>query len=470
MSYYVEPNNWTANIPSTITSNDGVFRFPINIDSAYDPAAGCMKDFEAEYRCGRNDGELKSLNVEKEALGKTAIFNCENEYKLCNSLKLVLDNNGELKLLNGENQELWNKFNESQIPESIEVDKYKATNGKTGVNFLKSGEFLGPGEWIGSTNGKYRLIMDGEGSSKHLKVVYNRSACDKNTGPPEDAANLYTIPISNKNKLGSLGFINSEGQLQVYSDDMISEYTSSYTPMGGYNITGNNLNTDVNSSRIATIDECQTKCSEYNENTNSDKCAGFVYKGDEEKCYLKSQETLYGISEKRIINDNYQYYLRTKGINNSDVSCHNRVQDYQFGVTDEWDSFTKGSKMTPTTKCGLANYTEAERNASESKYNTLQNELSTGGVVERINKLDTTYSAIGRRLNNVKKSLKTTFSELTDTRKNLKDWSGDQLKQLNAMNEDRDLNMLSENYRHIMWSILAIVIIIGTIKMTKKSV
>ena len=73
-------------------------------------------------------------------------------------------------------------------------------------------------------------------------------------------------------------------------------------------------------------------------------------------------------------------------------------------------------------------------------------------------------------MNGVKNLLKNTFSDLTNSRKDLKDWSGDQLKQLNAMNEDRDLNMMSENYKHIMWSILAIVIIIGTIKMTKKAV
>ena len=73
-------------------------------------------------------------------------------------------------------------------------------------------------------------------------------------------------------------------------------------------------------------------------------------------------------------------------------------------------------------------------------------------------------------MNSVKNLLKNTFSDLTNSRKDLKDWSGDQLKQLNAMNEDRDLNMMSENYKHIMWSILAIVIIIGTIKMTKKAV
>jgi len=126
--------------------------------------------------------------------------------------------------------------------------------------------------------------------------------------------------------------------------------------------------------------------------------------------------------------------------------------------------------MTPSTKCGLANYTEAERTDLDGKYNKLHDDISNEGVVERINELDAKHNTLTGRLNSVKNLLKNTFSDLTNSRKDLKDWSGDQLKQLNAMNEDRDLNMMSENYKHIMWSILAIVIIIGTIKMTKKAV
>jgi hypothetical protein len=41
------------------------------------------------------------------------------------------------------------------------------------------------------------------------------------------------------------------------------------------------------------------------------------------------------------------------------------------------------------------------------------------------------------------------------------------LEQLNAQEEDRDLNMVSQNYKHMLWSILAIIIMLGTIKATK---
>ena len=56
---------------------------------------------------------------------------------------------------------------------------------------------------------------------------------------------------------------------------------------------------------------------------------------------------------------------------------------------------------------------------------------------------------------------------MQESRRELGDWTGEQLKQLNAMNEDRDLNRISQNYKHILWSILAIIIIIAAIRITR---
>jgi hypothetical protein len=150
--------------------------------------------------------------------------------------------------------------------------------------------------------------------------------------------------------------------------------------------------------------------------------------------------------------------------------------------------------MTPTTKCGLANFVEKESNqiAADlpSIYNDLEYKDTTGKVAKNIkfkdmsgntplinaNKnsfkywyesLQDKYATLKSQLFNTKNSTEATFAELQDSRQNLADWTGEQLQNLTAMNEDRDLNMMSQNYRHIMWSILAIIIIIGTMKFTK---
>jgi hypothetical protein len=82
-------------------------------------------------------------------------------------------------------------------------------------------------------------------------------------------------------------------------------------------------------------------------------------------------------------------------------------------------------------------------------------------------KLKEKYKNLINRITNTNTNIKTKFNDLKNTKKELADWSGEQLQNLEAMDADTDLNMMSQNYRHIMWSILAIMIIITTIKLRK---
>ena len=41
---------------------------------------------------------------------------------------------------------------------------------------------------------------------------------------------------------------------------------------------------------------------------------------------------------------------------------------------------------------------------------------------------------------------------------------------VSAMNEDSDIQMITENYKYMLWSILAIVIIFGTMKTFRKKI
>jgi hypothetical protein len=149
--------------------------------------------------------------------------------------------------------------------------------------------------------------------------------------------------------------------------------------------------------------------------------------------------------------------------------------------------------MTPDTLCGLANYVADERTQVAAElpnvYNNLQYKDNAGNVrnysyADAKTKASTAsksgfkywyeslqdkYAIMKNQLFNTNTTIDSKFNELQSSRKNLADWTGEQLQNLTAMNEDRDLNMMSQNYRHIMWSILAILIIIGTIKLTKSS-
>jgi hypothetical protein len=295
----------------------------------------------------------------------------------------------------------------------------------------------------------------------------------------KEATRAYTIPDINNKDIGKVAYVNYEGQLQLYPDTNMTKYDKNFENIGNYNINGAFLGTALNAS---SIEACKTSCLN---NGDTQKCAGFVFDTTAARCQLLDK-TLN--TKQRIIDPNYQYYIRQKGVKGQDVSCPTEVVN---DTTSFWNGMVYNStNMTPTSKCGLAKFTENERAKVEATlptvYDNLQYKDKNGKVLDikyptavtdpNVRKtgfkywyesLESKYSQLKNNIFNTNASIDATFTELQESKQNLADWSGEQLQNLSAMNEDRDLNMMSQNYRHIMWSILAILIIIATMKMTK---
>ena len=149
--------------------------------------------------------------------------------------------------------------------------------------------------------------------------------------------------------------------------------------------------------------------------------------------------------------------------------------------TTEWNAFTKGDNMVPTTynsdgsvlsqgtKCGLENAPglTGERAALASSLNNLSQFTDNGSPSYIPKTLYNYYQRLKNSLFENKTQLLDSLTELDQSRKGVEDWSGEQGEQLDALIEDRELNMESQSYKHIMWSILAILIIIAIIKLVK---
>ena len=181
-------------------------------------------------------------------------------------------------------------------------------------------------------------------------------------------------------------------------------------------------------------------------------------------CQLKNKNVY---QSARIINNDYEYQLRNRKVNN-DVSCPQEVttEDSSF-----WQNSTKSSDpMSSTTKCGLAAYTDAERKAVAAEETKLTTAVDTD-YKSMVNTLRDKYKLLKNHLLSTDTDTETAGENLKNKREELGLAMGDkktnEYNQLQAMNEDTDLNMMSQNYRHIMWSILAIVIIIATMKIAK---
>jgi hypothetical protein len=305
--------------------------------------------------------------------------------------------------------------------------------------------------------------------------------------PDTDATRLYTIPPVFRENVGKAGHVNNQGQLQLYPNSMIS-YNNNYQQIGNFKSRGAIFKSLSGSSIV----DCQDACTSgiYSGGTgDTQQCAGFVFDTTNAMCNLLDN-TMY--QKQVLIKPDSNYYAREKGIINQDISC---PADISIESTEFWNNINKNSTpMSPSTKCGLANYTQNQRNQVKSdlpivnsnvqyedesgnlsndiKYDdvksnpTLYNK-NKNGFKYWMDSLTDKYNKLTNGLFNTKASLKSKMEELEESKKNKADWTGEQLQNLQAMTEDRDLNMMSQNYRHILWSILAIIIIIGTMKMTK---
>jgi hypothetical protein len=372
-------------------------------------------------------------------------------------------------------------------------------------NYLLSGQFLSVGQWIGSPSGTCRLMMGSPDSPHSLQVVKTVLNCNSldatvastgagsgiigsSTANPKidpKAARLYTIPSIHSENIGKVGYVNNYGQLQLYPDTMTA-YDETFHQTGNYRVAaGAELGPAF---KTTDIDSCKTACLTGAGDTQ--KCAGFVFDSTAVMCQLLNK-SMY--TKNRIIDPNSRYFSREKNVDGQHGSC---PTDINLQSGSFWnDYYTTGSEdMSPDTKCGLAKFTSNERDTVASDvpvvYDNLQYKDKDGNVQKNIKHRDLTgnvallnknkngfrymyetlqdkYQKLTSRLFNTNSSIKSKFAELEDSRKNLSDWTGEQLQNLEAMNEDRDLNMMSQNYRHIMWSILAILIIITTMKLTK---
>ena len=336
-------------------------------------------------------------------------------------------------------------------------------------NYQKHGRATGPCTDLGTawTNHVYQI---------------NGTTVNENT----DAARLYTIPTIFNENIGKAGYVNDLGQLKLYPDTMTS-YGNKFDEIGNYSSAGGVLASFGNS----TLEECQTKCSNgsYPDGSNDkQKCAGFVF--DTTGAMCKILDKTLG-QQQRIIKPTARYFARQKGIIGQDISCPADVTIQGSGF---WNSTQKVSDMSTATKCGLANFVENERTKVRSELpevmKNIQYKDADGNLSEAIKyadisgnavlldknkngfkywfeRLQDKYNILTGNLFSTKDSIKNKMDELEESKKDLADWTGEQLQNLQAMTEDRDLNMMSQNYRHILWSILAIIIIIGTLKMTK---
>jgi len=475
--YYVEQNNWSSNIQNALASTrNGELNVTVG-NGGTDPAPGCaLKTFSAIYKCGASDVEK---TIEKEnAAGKNVRFDCKDSYDKCNGLKLTLGDDGVLILSDSANPELWKSETPKWGEKPLKTEQYVATKGKYGVPYLVPGQFLEVGEFMGSPSGTCYLMMaenkdeDGKVVSRALQVMYNVLGCDDDTKTPiapidKNSSKLYNLDWKNRGLVGKMGYVNEFGQLKEYSEENANLFTygNAYEKIGDeMGFYGGDIEDNITAANAA---ECEKKCSA----STTTPCVGFVYDTSGNRCELK-KDTIYSAGN-RFIHPTSSFYMRTRELNKNllDNSC---PADALTGSIDDWTSFStangnllNGVVDTSKQKCGLGKYTEKERAQkiqADSRLDTFKEQ-----ILSNLTKMKSEYKSLKRKLLGGKIQFSKVASGLQQSRKAAGDWTGKQLKQLESMDEDRHLNMRSQNFKYVLWTILAILLILATFLLMKKN-
>jgi len=211
---------------------------------------------------------------------------------------------------------------------------------------------------------------------------------NKNNIGNNEALAIYELEGISENlvkDIGKVGYVDFRSKLHEYPENMI-KLGNSYENVPNYDSVGNDLKkfTNVNA------ENCKNECNKV------DDCYGFVYNRNNNSCFIKNKN-MYpkGL---RIANNNTDIYIRNKNVNNN-KSCNKKVTNVDVKA---WNGFTKDSKMTMETLCGLGK--ALDNNTIKNEIAELEDELKilAKKIKDEMKKLSNTDESLVNELENDK--------------------------------------------------------------------
>ena len=335
---------------------------------------------------------------------------------------------------------------------------YSVAKSKYGMTFIKNDQVLNKGDWIVSSDGKLLLIMQNDGN---LVLYTFKINCAKGTG--NNNKNYYGGNLANavydigsigiKSNMGQLGYVDADSQLHKYPNSNIT-YSNTYSSViQNTNIQGNDI-PGAALNNMSDITKCMNACNKYS------NCNAFVYDttGPYPVCFPKK------VSENAIYSPNtfkptvgMTTYIRDKKPVSSPLGTDNAVNNIDSIAYQNYGN--QGGVMQK--KYGLANIIsvhEQHLSQLQDKLNLLSSQLNNNVKNIQGNILKTTEGFEG-----IKKNPKDAFlqSQLINNKINKVNKNNNELDNILR---DANIKILQENYSYMLWSILALGVVITTIK------
>ena len=296
-----------------------------------------------------------------------------------------------------------------------------------------------------STNGGSGIV---DNSSCPISGQYNMGG---QTSSGDVTYAYYNTNNANNSNLAQSYHINDNLEANLIPSNMLQSGVvntqDEFQLMEGYSSYGSTISTGTYTS----IENLKKLCRQ------TEGCVGFQTSGN--SYWLKSNGMWPYNNDVRIKDSNYNLYIRKPSIS-LNSSCSSKI----YPMSQNQFNYTIGPEMTPTTTCGLGTISTRDQQAIKVEYSKLLKLLDEmKHKISELSKLDTAlnnkllkeYNVLKDRL----KKYERTYSQISaETGLSTMD---------TAMNEDSELNMLSNNKQYIIWSILALGLTFGLTKIMK---
>jgi hypothetical protein len=318
--------------------------------------------------------------------------------------------------------------------------KYVAAKGKYGKNYISVGSTLSAGDFVGSNDGTTYLLMQQDGNLvlyTSQDTINCSKMCDGNMGGGVGANAVYDVEsVGFANNVGKIGYVDDDGNLSEYPASL-KGFTNKYIKFNDSDSPGNNIGTLTSNTTNAA---CSTKC-----NTTT-TCAGYVYDNNAKTCAIKNS-SVYPKTPK-ISSKNVELYVREPKIISGPGS--NRPTNIINSI--QWQNYKNtGKSVSDATfiNFGLVNNTDKQT----LDQLTGQLNLLAKQITDKTNKILDQNSKMNKQMTSNKTNFKDSANEFNRVTSMNQSTS---LENIGGIVKDSSIHVLQENYRYIVWSILAV--------------
>ena len=413
------------------------------------------------YAILKNDGTLNVCDSSnKPYFTSPNGTTCTNNSNLSCNYFLKLQKNGNMSIYRGSPNTpnttlIWSPNTTGKQLEKN--NNYSIEKSKYGVSFLKNDQILNKGDWVVSNNGKLLLIMQTDGNLVLYTFITN---CTSNVSTGNNYyGGVGTNPIydiglkGNTSSMGSIAYIDTNSELHAYPSSNI-KYGSLYSSILE--------NTDVNGNDIpnakfanSSLEDCINACNKL------DNCSGFVYDtiGATPVCNPKLNTSFYGsnILETKIKSTTF---IRDKTVIKPPIGINNIINNIDSIRYDNYTKFNSNNIIFDKDITLLNSVQKELLQQLETRLKQLSSILSgdTNKLVNENNKIQLDTEKYNKYFND-------NISKVHKTNHKIKHF--DMNNNIDNMLKETEIKTLQENYKYMLWSIIAITIVLVAINVKK---